>query len=79
MVPERQLEQQPSSAGTLSTVWIIGADGRPTPVTVHVGQSDDSGTQLLDGPLTQGQPLIVGVGNSQVPAGFLGLRLGFLG
>jgi HlyD family secretion protein len=79
MAPERQLEQQASSAGTSSTVWIIGTDGRPAPITVYVGQSDDSGTQLLDGPLTQGQPLIVGVGNSQVPAGFLGLRLGFLG
>jgi HlyD family secretion protein len=79
IAPERQLEQQASSAGTLSTVWIIGTDGRPAPVTVHVGQSDDSGTQLLDGPLTQGQPLVVGVGNSQVPGGFLGLRLGFLG
>jgi len=79
LAPQRQLEQQASSAGTLSTVWIIGTDGRPAPVTVHVGQSDDRGTQLLDGPLTQGQPLIVGVGNSSVPAGFLGLRLGFLG
>jgi HlyD family secretion protein len=79
IAPERQLEQQASFAGTLSTVWIIGMDGRPAPVTVHVGQSDDSGTQLLEGPLTQGQPLIVGVGNSPVPAGFLGLRLGLLG
>jgi HlyD family secretion protein len=79
LAPERQLEQQTSSAGTLSTVWIIGTDGRPAAVTVHVGQSDDSGSQLLDGPLTQGQPLIVGVGNSQVPAKFLGIRLGFLG
>ena len=52
-------------------MWLIGTDGRPAPVTVRVGQSDDSGTQLLDGPLTQGQPLIVGVGNSQVSAGFL--------
>jgi HlyD family secretion protein len=77
--PERQLEQHASSGGTLSTVWIVGRDGRPAPVTVHVGQSDDSGTQLLDGPLTQGQPLIVGVGNSQVSGGFLGLHLGFLG
>ena len=79
LAPQRQLEQQASSAGTLSTVWLIGTDGRPAPVTVRVGQSDDSGTQLLDGPLIQGQPLIVGVGNSQVSAGFLGLRLGFLG
>jgi HlyD family secretion protein len=79
VAPERRLEQQASSTGSLGTVWIVGPDGRPAPITVHVGQSDDSGTQLLDGPLTQGQPLIVGVGNSQVPAGFLGLRLGFLG
>jgi HlyD family secretion protein len=76
--PERPLEQHPS-AGTSSTVWIVGANGHPTPVSVHVGQSDDSATQILDGPLTQGQPLIVGVGNSQAPAGLLGLRLGFLG
>ena len=79
MAAEQQLEQQASSAGTSSTVWLIGTDGRPAPVTVHVGQSDDGGTQLLDGPLTRGQALIVGVGNSSVPAGFLGLRLGFLG
>jgi HlyD family secretion protein len=79
IAPERHLEQQASSSGTLSTVWIIGTDRRPVPVTVHLGQSDDSSTQLLDGRFTRGQPLIVGVGNSQVPAGFLGLRLGFLG
>src|SRR6476620_497047 len=78
MAPERPLKQQTSSAGTLSTVWIIGTDGLPAPVTVHVGQSDDSGTQLLDGPRTQGQPLIGGVRNSPVPARVLGLRLGFL-
>ena len=70
-------EQSASSPGTLNTVWVVGKDGRPAPITVHVGQSDDSSTQLLDGPLTKGQPLIVGVGNSQVGGGFLGLRLGF--
>jgi HlyD family secretion protein len=70
-------QQSASSQGILATVWMIGKDGRPDPVTVHVGQSDDSGMQLLDGPLTEGQQLIVGVGNSQVRSGFLGLRLGF--
>ena len=47
---ERQAQQQSaSSPGTLATVWEVGKDGRPAPITVHVGQSDDSSTQLLDG------------------------------
>jgi HlyD family secretion protein len=77
--PERQVEQQGSSAGRLATVWTVGTGGRPAPITVNIGQSDDSSTQLLDGPLADGQPLIVGVGNSQVRGGFLGLRLGLSG
>lgn len=68
--------EAPSSPGTLATVWVVGNDGHPAPITVRVGQSDDNGTQLLDGSLTEGQPLIVGVANSQIRAGFLGVRLG---
>jgi HlyD family secretion protein len=74
---ERQVEQQGSSAGSKATIWIVGRDGHPAPITVHLGQSDDNSTQLLDGPLTKGQPLIVGMGTPQVRTGFLGLRLGF--
>jgi HlyD family secretion protein len=70
-------DQSVSSLEMSATVWMIGKDGRPNPMTVHVGQSDDSSTQLLDGPLTEGQQLIVGVGNSRVKAGVFGLRLGF--
>jgi HlyD family secretion protein len=75
---ERQAVQQQSASlpGTVATVWMIGKNGRPEPMTVHVGQSDDSSTQLLDGPVTEGQRLIVGVENSQV-GGPLGLRVGF--
>jgi HlyD family secretion protein len=74
---ELKAQEQRASPGTLAAVWVVGKDGRPAPITVHVGESDDNSTQLLDGPLTKGQPLIVGVGNSQVGTGFLGLRLGF--
>jgi HlyD family secretion protein len=69
-------QQSAPSAAMLATVWIVGTDGRPTSIAVHVGQSDDTSTQLLDGPLTEGQSLIVGVGTSQPRGGFLGLRLG---
>jgi HlyD family secretion protein len=75
---ERQAQEQSASPqGTPAKVWVVGKDGRPAPIRVRVGQSDDSSTQLLDGPLTKGQSLIVGVGNSQAGGGFLGLRLGF--
>ena len=65
----QQAQQQSASSPEMSaTVWMIGENGR---------QSDDSSTQLLDGQLTVGQQLIVGAGNPQARAGFLGLRLGF--
>jgi HlyD family secretion protein len=64
-------------AGTPATVWVIGNNGRPAPVTVAVGPSDDQSTQVLAGGLTEGQPLIVGVANSQTRARFLGLRFGY--
>jgi HlyD family secretion protein len=77
---EQQAQQQSASPpATLATVWIVGKNGRPAPITVHIGQGDDSSTQVLDGPLMEGQPLIVGVGNSQVRTGLLGLRLGLSG
>ena len=76
-VRQQAQQQSASSPGMSATVWVIGDNGRPDPMTVQVGHSDDSSTQLLDGQLTVGQQLIVGAGNPQARAGFLGLRLGF--
>ena len=78
VVFERQAQPQSAAPpATLATVWLVGKNGTPAPIRVHLGQSDDSSTQVLDGPLTEGQPLIVGIPNPQVRTGFLGLRLGF--
>jgi HlyD family secretion protein len=66
-----------SSAGESGMVWIVGKDGNPIPVAVTAGLSDDNSAQLLGGPLTEGQPLIIGVANSQARAGLLGIRLEF--
>jgi HlyD family secretion protein len=66
-----------SSGGDPATVWVVGNDGKPVLVPVTIGLSDDSSTELLRGPLKQGQSLIIGAANSQARAGFFGLRLGF--
>ena len=68
-----------ASAVASSTVWVVGSDGRPNPVAVKLGASDDSGAALLDGPLTEGQQLIIGIANSQRQGDYFGIRLGFLG
>jgi HlyD family secretion protein len=66
-----------SSPGTSATVWVVGNDDRPRSISVQVGVSDDNNTQLLRGPLTEGQPLIVGISNTQAHSRFLGIRMGF--
>jgi HlyD family secretion protein len=66
-----------SSGGDAATVWVVGEDGTPVQVAVTVGFSNDSSTQLLRGPLTEGQSLIIGAATSKARAGFFGIRLGF--
>ena len=53
----------------LPTVWVVGNDGQPHPVAVKLGASDDSGAELLDGPLKESQEVIVGVANAQNQSG----------
>lgn len=46
----------PSSA----VVWVLSSEGTPLPVQVRLGRSNDDATQVLDGPLRDGQSVIVG-------------------
>jgi HlyD family secretion protein len=64
------------SPNKFTIVWVVGSDERPKPVSVQVGLSDDNNTQMLKGPLVQGQPLIVGVSNTP-RSPFPGIRMGF--
>jgi HlyD family secretion protein len=82
-IPNQALRFRPKEArdgkketGSSATVWVPGEDGRAKPVQVTVGQSDDTGTQLLSGNLSEGQPVIVGVSNAATRTSFLQLRLG---
>src|SRR5215469_5616285 len=75
--PDRKNANQAASSEASATVWLVGEDGRPDPIAVRLGASDDNSTALLEGRLSEGQQLIVGVGNSQKQRGYFGLRLGF--
>jgi len=60
-----------------ATVWLVGDQGRPNPVAVRLGVSDDNNAALLEGPLNEGQQVIVGIANSQRQSGYFGVHLGF--
>jgi HlyD family secretion protein len=77
LASDRQNANQTTSSEASATVWLVGEDGRPNPTTVRLGASDDNSTALLEGRLSEGQQLIVGVANSQKQSGYFGLRLGF--
>jgi HlyD family secretion protein len=77
LAPSRRDGNQATSPKAPATVWLVGEDGRPKPVAVSLGASDDNGAALLEGSLTEGQQVIIGVAKSQNPRGYFGLRLGF--
>jgi HlyD family secretion protein len=66
-LPSGQAARAASRAGR---VWIAGPAGKPEPVTVQLGISDGSHTELLRGELKEGQEVIIAtVGPSQAPRG----------
>jgi HlyD family secretion protein len=86
-IPNQALRFQPSGTGASSAsqvgpgasarVWVIGGDGQPSPVAVKMGVSDDNSSALLEGALTEGRQVIVGITNAPNKAGYFGIRLGF--
>jgi len=73
---DRRLENMVGS-GASATVWVVGSDGKLSPVVVKIGVNDDNSAAMLEGPLTEGRKVVVGVANSQNKAGYFGIRLGF--
>lgn len=91
-IPSQALRFRPNDAGSSSghpaanqvvssqtpaTVWLVGDGGRPMPVEVRLGVSDDNGAELLDGAIGANQQVIVGIANSKEQRSYFGLRLGF--
>ena len=78
-IPNRALHFRPQSSDgppakgepKQATVWIEGVEGRPTPVAIETGASDDNRTELVSGELREGQLLVAGVAKSKAQRGFL--------
>ena len=51
----------PGTGATPGRVWILDADGKPKAVSVTLGISDGSATEVLRGDLKEGQEVITGV------------------
>ena len=70
-VYERLLaEMGGARAGTAAAgrVWVAGADGQPRPVDVRTGLTDGTSTELLEGPLKEGDEVILGPGEPPAAA-----------
>jgi HlyD family secretion protein len=50
-----------TAQGRPGRVWSRNADGTPEPITLTVGISDDSSTEVLSGDLREGQEVITGI------------------
>lgn len=69
---QRGAPTQPAGRGGLSgRVWVLGPDGKPQPLSVQLGISDGTFTEMVDGALKEGQEMIVGATErpSSQPAG----------
>jgi HlyD family secretion protein len=56
-------------------VWVLGADDGPQPVSVRLGLSDGTSTEVLAGALGESQRVIIGSDSAarspaQTPGGF---------
>jgi HlyD family secretion protein len=60
-------EQGGARAGSSGRVFILGPDGKPTPVTVQLGISDGNFTEIVGGQLRDGQDVITGSGDRPGP------------
>jgi HlyD family secretion protein len=54
-----------AAAGRL---WVRGPDGLPVPVEVRTGLTDGTSTEILEGPLKEGDEVIVGMAEAAAAA-----------
>jgi HlyD family secretion protein len=63
--------------GTPAMVWVLDDARHATPVQIAIGDSDARATELVAGPLAEGEQVIVGAMTTAAGRSFLGVPLGF--
>lgn len=56
-------------AGGERTIWVPGVDRKPRPITVKVGITDESFSEITDGNLDMGQEVMIGVVSNEGQTG----------
>jgi HlyD family secretion protein len=75
LTPEQQRrydEMSPPSvdrraSGQPGRVWVLGPDGKPKPVSLMLGISDGTATEVVRGELVEAQEILVGQAGQQAP------------
>jgi HlyD family secretion protein len=74
LTPEQQAKYAEFAGGGGSEgrgagrVWVLGPDGKPKAITLQLGISDGSATEMLSGELTEGQEILTGLVTSASPS-----------
>ncbi len=71
LTPEQQARYDQFVAGrggTPGRVFVVGPDGKPAVVAVTLGISDGTSTEVLGGPLKEGQQVVIGVSGAGAAA-----------
>ncbi|MFY9317315.1 MAG: efflux RND transporter periplasmic adaptor subunit [Burkholderiales bacterium] len=63
-VPNAALRFRPAPG----RLWMVGSDGKPAPVAVKTGLTDGTSTEIAEGPLREGDAVILGGGEAPAPA-----------
>jgi HlyD family secretion protein len=67
--------QDGGTGGSPARVFVVGPDGKPKAVPIFVGLSDGSYSELVQGELTPGQEVLVGLATGAAPRSSGGPRL----
>jgi HlyD family secretion protein len=65
-----------AGAGGDAVVWVPVDDGAPVPVRVALGRSNESATEIVEGPLRAGQQVIVGAASPPEEHSWFGISWG---
>jgi HlyD family secretion protein len=57
-----------AGASAAGRVWVVGPDGQPKPVEVRTGLTDGTSTEIAEGPLKEGDDIILGIGDPAAAA-----------